>query len=157
MSPVTPNRRKLDRWLPRLDDASSDTRDAAIETIVEVARDEPLLRDEVLSILAGIFKARPDDAHSVIWTVDQYLDPHVVASSIELLRAIVLVSGEFHTGGNFAMLLLWKLLDSGAMTKAHPLIHDVRSGAARYLASSNPNERDSAFRIVDWCEDNLVE
>lgn len=155
MSSSASNRKKLDRWVTRLDDHSDATRDTALEMIVEVVRDEPHLRDEALRALTDVFKARPDIGHSVIWPIYQKLEEDLIASSLDLLRVIVSASGEFRTGGNFAMLLLWRLLESGAMSNTHPLIQDVRLGAAKYIASASPEDRDAAFRIVDWCEDNL--
>lgn len=150
----TPAQKKFERWSSRVNDPSEDVRRTSIEMLAEVARDDAALRARALSCLAVHLRDHPDDRKMTLWQVERELDG-CAAMHPELMAAVISVANAPESEG-FAMSLLWKLINDGRMGAAHASLAAARTVAQAYLQSMVEDERDAAFQIVDWCEDNLA-
>ena len=145
--------KKFNRWSSRLDDSSEDVRATAIEMLSEVGRDSLELRNSVSRELERILRTRPDDRSNVLYKIYFNLE-ECVASDLALMSAVIFASNAPESEG-IGMKLLWRLIEQNRLTVGHPLLEEVRAAATKYLRSETEADRDAAFQIVDWCDDNL--
>jgi hypothetical protein len=149
--------KKINRWLPRLNDPSSDVREKAAEALSQLALKHKDLRDNLLPTLMRA--AANEESWMVVCNGTLYYlsdipkkDPRWVTPFLTLY--ISLIKEREYVIRENASRYVWGLIEDGLLTKDHPDLEKVVSLARELLEKGGSGgERLSFFNIVDWYEE----
>lgn len=154
-----PDRKLMDRWIPRLDDKSDGVKEKAVTMLAEVALRDEASREEIIPKLLHIARTSnhwPLVANGVLFHTSEIpkIDPRWVEPFFDAYIHIAAKNQTVSSKNSY--LHIHELLECGAIRKDHPKLESVYETAQKRLKIDDDDDiREKLFAIIDWYEDNI--
>lgn len=158
MSSESAMRKKFDRWMPRLNDLSSDVRQKAAIMMIEVVQSDTTMKPDALLALVNYLKSLKKNSDNELFLCLYYMQyglESTLASSSELLDTLLDCPLNNSDVSNYLMHLLWNAIDKGHIQATHSAARSIVKVAKCALKQKHFGGRRDALLITDWGEDNL--
>jgi hypothetical protein len=145
------------RWLPRLEDPSSEVQEQAAQKLSELAASSKAYRDDLLPPLLAL--ARSTDRWPVACNSIMYPTAEIPKTDQRWLDAFVdlyveLATRDAYVTSENAYGYLAELMTEEKLTSSHPAFETIVAMARRDVTKREGDERKHIFTILDWVEDN---
>jgi hypothetical protein len=160
--------KKISRWLPRLDDISSDVRGEAAEILSEIAESEAGLRDMLVPhLLNHCLKETswPVICNGILYNLASIpkRDPQWLESFLDSYMQLAKTSDDFVFCGDTvrknAMAQIWDFIEEGMIDSTHPKMKKIAAHIEDRLSrvgdkAATGGEKLYLIKIQDWLEDS---
>jgi hypothetical protein len=160
--------KKISRWLPRLDDASSaEVREDAAKILSSIAESEPELRDSLVPhLLNHCLKERswPVICNGILYNLSSIpkQDPRWLEGFLDSYMQLAKTSDDVVFFGDtvreIAVAEIWGFIEEGMIDSTHPKMKEIAAHIEDRLSSrgdkaATGGEKRYLIKIQDWLED----